>query len=102
MKSLNKSHKFIWNATDFRNTNFKNFENILGRAFSFVPLFSVPYLILILWIVGLMSYDHLSYEPERDPKLEPSLSELTRKAIEALSQNEKGFFLLVEGSKHLK
>jgi alkaline phosphatase len=46
-----------------------------------------------------MAFDHLQYEADRDPELEPSLSELTLKAIEALSQNKKGFFLLVEGGR---
>ena len=46
-----------------------------------------------------MSYDHLEYEIDRNPQVEPSLSELTAKAIETLSQNENGFFLLVEGKK---
>jgi len=40
-----------------------------------------------------------SYECDRDPDSEPSLSEMTDKAIQLLSQNEKGFFLMVEGSQ---
>ncbi|MCL2131488.1 MAG: alkaline phosphatase [Lentimicrobiaceae bacterium] len=40
-----------------------------------------------------------SYECDRDTAKEPSLSEMTNKAIQLLSQNEKGFFLLVEGSQ---
>jgi len=41
----------------------------------------------------------MPYEIERDVKQQPSLEEMTRKAIEALSQNPNGFFLMVEGSK---
>lgn len=41
----------------------------------------------------------MSYDLDRDPAIEPSLSRMTAKAIEILSQNEKGFFLMVEGSK---
>jgi alkaline phosphatase len=36
---------------------------------------------------------------DRDTTREPSLAEMTRKAIELLSKNEQGFFLMVEGSK---
>ena len=41
----------------------------------------------------------MSYEYARDTSEsgEPSLKEMTRKAIEILRKNDKGFFLLVEG-----
>jgi alkaline phosphatase len=42
----------------------------------------------------------MSYEADRDPQLEPSLAEMTEKAIKMLSQNEKGYFLLVEGYQY--
>ena len=45
------------------------------------------------------SANYKSYECDRDTDKEPSLSEMTAKAIELLSQNEKGFFLVVEGSQ---
>jgi len=41
----------------------------------------------------------LSYDLDRDPALEPSLGDMTQKAIDILSQNPDGFFLMVEGSK---
>lgn len=41
----------------------------------------------------------MSYELERDAKEQPSLEEMTRKAIETLSKEPNGFFLMVEGSK---
>ena len=54
-------------------------------------------------ISGLFSWDHMKYEYEReldDPFTgEPSLSEMTKVAIEMLSKNENGFFLMVEGAK---
>jgi alkaline phosphatase len=46
---------------------------------------------------GLFSESHLSYELEKQKDKEPSLSEMTEKAIQILSRNKKGFFLLVEG-----
>jgi len=48
---------------------------------------------------ALFNRYHLSYEIDRDTLAEPSLTEMTRKAIELLNQNENGFFLMVEGSK---
>ncbi|MDR3194623.1 MAG: alkaline phosphatase [Tannerella sp.] len=41
----------------------------------------------------------MTYDLDRDASKEPSLEEMTRKAIEKLSRNENGFFLMVEGSK---
>lgn len=41
----------------------------------------------------------MAYDIDRDPAKEPSLAEMTRIAIEKLSTNEQGFFLMVEGSK---
>lgn len=41
----------------------------------------------------------MAYDLDRDPEKEPAIAEMTAKAIEKLSKNEKGFFLMVEGSK---
>ncbi len=40
-----------------------------------------------------------SYELDRDPKKEPSIAEMTEKALKILNKNKNGFFLMVEGSK---
>lgn len=39
------------------------------------------------------------YDLDRDPEEVPSLSEMTQKALDRLSQDKNGFFLMVEGSK---
>lgn len=39
----------------------------------------------------------MSYYMEADHELEPTLTEMTAKAIEMLEKNEKGYVLLVEG-----
>lgn len=39
----------------------------------------------------------MAYEIDRDPSVEPSIVEMTEKAIELLEKNENGYFLLVEG-----
>lgn len=41
----------------------------------------------------------MSYDLDRNPEEEPSLEEMTRIAIDKLSKDEHGFFLMVEGSK---
>jgi alkaline phosphatase len=30
MKSSQKKYKYVWNVTDFRKTNYKNYEHVLG------------------------------------------------------------------------
>ncbi len=54
-------------------------------------------------ILGLFNQGHLSYmldrkQNQRD-QIEPTLSEMTAYAIELLSKNPKGFFLMVEGGR---
>ncbi|MDR0332721.1 MAG: alkaline phosphatase [Dysgonamonadaceae bacterium] len=41
----------------------------------------------------------LPYDIDRNPDKVPSLAEMTQKALEILSKNENGFFLMVEGSQ---
>ncbi|KAL3861252.1 hypothetical protein ACJMK2_007300 [Sinanodonta woodiana] len=48
--------------------------------------------------VWLFAYDHMAYEIDRTDK-EPSLAEMTEKAIRILRKNPKGYFLLVEGGR---
>lgn len=50
-------------------------------------------------VLGLFSYDHMPFEQGRDFDESPSLSEMTAKSIEILSQDPEGFFLIVEGGK---
>ncbi len=48
---------------------------------------------------ALLADDHLAYEIDRDPAREPSLAEMTTKAIELLRGHRNGFFLMVEASR---
>lgn len=41
----------------------------------------------------------MAYDIDRNPEEQPSLEEMTRKAIDKLSKDPEGFFLMVEGSK---
>ncbi|XP_068218734.1 alkaline phosphatase-like isoform X2 [Palaemon carinicauda] len=50
-------------------------------------------------LMGLFSYSHMDYVINRDTVMDPSLPEMTQKAIEMLQKDENGFFLLVEGGR---
>lgn len=55
------------------------------------------------YVLGLFEGSHMLYHLEAVDKkvedIEPTLEEMTRKAIEVLSKNENGFFLFVEGGR---
>ncbi|KAK3868630.1 hypothetical protein Pcinc_025993 [Petrolisthes cinctipes] len=53
------------------------------------------------FIMGLFGDLHMPYEVDRDTSLNgtPSIEEMTKVALQRLKQEEKGFFLLVEGGR---
>ncbi len=48
---------------------------------------------------ALFGEQGLPYNIDRNPDKVPSLAEMTEKALEILSKNENGFFMMVEGSQ---
>ncbi|MDR1610145.1 MAG: alkaline phosphatase [Candidatus Symbiothrix sp.] len=48
---------------------------------------------------ALFADKDMSFDIDRNPEQEPSLAEMTKVAIDKLSRNKNGFFLMVEGSK---
>ncbi|WP_186289610.1 alkaline phosphatase [Methylomonas koyamae] len=52
-------------------------------------------------LLGLFERSHMRYEADRkdDAAGEPSLAEMTEKAIKVLQKNRKGFYLMVEGGR---
>ncbi|KAK3599101.1 hypothetical protein CHS0354_016358 [Potamilus streckersoni] len=75
----NKFHTYVWNKEQFDNVDPRNTD----------------------YLLGLFEPSHMQYELERDKSGngEPSLAEMTQKAIQILQKNEKGFFLFVEGAR---
>ena len=74
-----KNSGFVWNKQQFEAINVKNTTHLLG----------------------LFETSHLQYEYDRknDKAGEPSLSEMTAKSIDILSNNKKGYFLMVEAGR---
>lgn len=52
-------------------------------------------------LLGLFERSHMRYEADRsqDAAGEPSLAEMTEKAIKILQKNKKGYYLMVEGGR---
>ena len=50
-------------------------------------------------IFGLFSKGHMAYEYDRANTRQPSLADMTIAAINVLSRNEKGYFLMVESGR---
>ena len=74
-----KDSNYIWNKQQFDQIDAKKTKHLLGL---FEP-----------------SHLQYSYDRPKDKAGEPSLSEMTAKAIDVLSNNKKGFFLMVEAGR---
>ena len=74
-----KNSGYVWNKQQFDQIDAKKTKHLLG----------------------LFEPSHLQYNYERpkDKAGEPSLSEMTAKSIDILSNNKKGFFLMVEAGR---
>lgn len=70
---------YVWNSRQFKDIDPKKTTHLLGL---FEP-----------------SHMQFEYDRAKDKGGEPSLAEMTSKAIDVLSQNKKGFFLMVEGGR---
>ncbi|XP_061493520.1 intestinal-type alkaline phosphatase 1-like isoform X2 [Rhineura floridana] len=51
------------------------------------------------YLMGLFEPQDMKYELERDNSTDPSIVEMTEKAVQILRRNPNGFFLFVEGGK---
>jgi len=71
-----RSYAAVTNGPDFRNIDPSNTD----------------------YLFGLFSRGHMSYEDSRTES-QPSLTEMTEKAIQILQKNDNGYFLVVEGGR---
>lgn len=73
------NHKYVWSTEQFAAIDVKSRPKVLG----------------------LFEPSHMQYEADRggDTAGEPSLAEMTAKAIEILAANKRGYFLMVEGGR---
>ncbi len=51
------------------------------------------------YLLGLFAPSHLPFDHMRNHALDPSIADMTAKALEILTRNQKGFFLMVEGGR---
>ncbi len=78
--SKHNNAKYVWNKAQFDAINPNTTDHLLG----------------------LFEPSHVHYEADRvahDKAGEPSLTEMTTKAIDILKKNHNGFFLMVEGGR---
>jgi len=54
-------------------------------------------IIRTFYVSGLFESKHMKYHLKANASIQPTLAEMTRKAIEILKKEENGFFLFVEG-----
>ena len=75
----NSRSAYVWKKSDFDAINPANVDRLLG----------------------LFEPSHVQYEADRenDPAGEPSLEAMTTKAMDILSKNRNGYFLMVEGGR---
>ncbi|XP_061188266.1 alkaline phosphatase-like [Saccostrea echinata] len=81
-KRRHKTFRYVWNETDFNSVDPAQTD----------------------FLLGLFESSHMNFEIDRtDPHYEkagePHIKDMTEKAIQILSKNPKGYFLLVEGGK---
>ena len=50
-------------------------------------------------LLGLFTKGHMNFDIDRDPAKEPSLADMATKALDIVSKNPKGFFMMVEGGR---
>lgn len=94
-------------GVSFRNDN-RNLLKEADEKFGFQVLHSRRDLYerpLKLPLLGLFADDHMSYEIDRDPEMEPSLVDMTEAALKLIREevdadpHSPGFFLMIEGSR---
>ncbi|XP_053947174.1 membrane-bound alkaline phosphatase-like [Anastrepha ludens] len=77
-QQLSAQNAYVESRAELNNLNFTNVQRVLG----------------------IFADSHLKYHLETDENsVQPTLEEMTRKAIEFLSRNEQGYFIFIEGGR---
>lgn len=78
-KRYSNSGAYVWNAEQFRTVDPENVDHLLG----------------------LFEQGHMNYEAERsqDKGGDPSLAQMSEKAVDILVKNSNGYFLMIEGGR---
>lgn len=79
-KNKNRQYEYVWNKTALNKVDYKKTN----------------------YLMGLFEADHCRYNldiKEEKLKEEPTLTEMVEAAVKVLKNNEKGFFLFVEGGR---
>jgi alkaline phosphatase len=50
-------------------------------------------------LLALFTGSHMAYEIDRNPETEPSIAEMTEKALSLLSKSDKPFFIMIEAGR---
>lgn len=50
-------------------------------------------------LIALFTHSHMAYELDRDEQAEPSLADMTRKALELLEEADEPFFIMIEAGR---
>jgi alkaline phosphatase len=77
MLQMSRKASYVWNETAFDNVNPNETD----------------------YLLGLFEPDHMQYSLDNDVAGEPTIAKMTEKAIQILSREPKGYFLLVEGGR---
>ena len=70
-----------------------------GYANDLTSFNALPNTKMIALFDQALAEGHTPYELDRDPTTVPSLAQMTSKAIDVLSKNPNGYFLMVEGGR---
>lgn len=95
-----KTAKYVTNREELMNADMSKVDFILGMEYySNVILYFYrnDYGSMALCFVGLFRESHMQYRLKSDPGIQPTLQEMTRKAIQLLQKEQNGFVLFVEG-----
>ena len=106
LTSLELTFDDIWQDLS-KDQKWKEIDSVMTQYYSHFTLSNVIFRYssenIKFPLAGLFAKSHISYEIDRDDRKEPSLKQMTKKALEMLNKGthskHSGFFLMIEGSK---